>query len=92
MKLTCWAVVPFRTFDGVVDVHDTVAVVTVVPLRALVTGGLPCVLLIEAAGADGRGSTVFRAVMADCAEVGIRSSLPLGTVVSSTAVSWYSEI
>lgn len=74
-------------FNGVIDEHHTIAVVTVVSPGAEVAGRLTLVLLEPPTGTDNRSRRVFWTVVTDATQTGVVCHFSLWAVIASAAVS-----
>ena len=86
-KPTFRAVVAGRAFDGLIDVHHSLAVVTVVALRAELAVPAAGLVLVVAARAEARRERLLQAVVAHRAQVRLLCALALRAVVATRAVA-----
>lgn len=74
-------------FNGVINEHHTIAVVTVVSPGAEVTGRLTLVLLEPPTGTDNRGRRVLWTVVTHATKTGVVCHFSLWAVIASAAVA-----
>lgn len=77
----------FWAFNGVVNEHHTITVVTVVSPGAEVAGRLTLVLLEPPTGTDNGGWRVFWAVVTHATQTGVVCHFSLWAVIASAAVA-----
>ena len=86
-KPTFRAVVAGRAFDGLIDVHHSLAVVTVVALRAELAVPAAGLVLVVAARAEAWRERLLQTVVTHRAQVRLLRALALRAVVATRTVS-----